>query len=130
MRRTESPVLSGKRFKKSSIILSSDEDSPMKKSIPAVTLDENTTEDKSDDDEEDKPKENVSSQYDNCTHGDTMDYMCVECTYNRWRCEWDFVKPVRGKKIKMAEIVEVNPVEIIQAVNWEKVFKFAGVGVK
>ena len=116
MRRTESPVLSGKRFKKSSIILSSDEDSPMKKSIPAVTLDENTTEDKSDDDEEDKPKENVSSQY--------------ECTYNRWRCEWDFVKPVGVKKTKKTEEVEVNPVEIIQAVNWEKVFKFAGVGVK
>ena len=111
--------------------MSLDEDSPMKKSVPTVALDANTTiENKSDDDEEDKPKENVSSQYDNCTHGDHMDYMCVECTYNRWRCEWDFVKPVGVRKFKKPEIVEVNPVEIIQAVNWEKVFKFAGVGVK
>ena len=71
-------MLSGKRFKKSSIILSLDEDSPMKKSVLTVALDANTTiENKSDDDEEDKPKENVSSQYDNCTHGDHMDYMCV-----------------------------------------------------
>ena len=124
-------VLSGKRFKKSSIILSSDEESPRKKSVPTVTLDENTTiEDISDDEKENKAKENVSSQYDNCTHGDPMDYMCMECTFNRWRCEWDFVKPVRAKKIKKPEEVEVNPVEIIQAVNWEKVFKFAGVGLE
>ena len=67
-------MLSGKRFKNSSIILSLDEDSPMKKLVLTVALDANTT---IDDDEEDKPKENVSSQYDNCTHGDHMDYMCV-----------------------------------------------------
>jgi hypothetical protein len=56
--------------------------------------------------------------------------MCVECTYSRWRCEWVTVKPVILTKVNKAEKVQVNPVEIIQAVNWEKVFKFAGVGVK
>ena len=71
-------VLSGKRFKKSSIILASDEDSPRKKSVPTVTLDENTTIEDISDEEETKPNENVSSQYDNCTHGDPLDNMCVE----------------------------------------------------
>ena len=56
--------------------------------------------------------------------------MCVECTYSRWRCKWVTVKPVILTKVNKADKVQVNPVEIIQTVNWEKVFKFAGVGVK
>jgi hypothetical protein len=33
-------------------------------------------------------------------------------------------------KVKRADKVQFTPVEIIQAVNWEKVFRFAGVGVE
>jgi hypothetical protein len=33
-------------------------------------------------------------------------------------------------KVKKVEKVQANPREIIQAVNWEKVFKFAGVGIE
>ena len=118
-------MFGSKRSKKSSILLSSDEDSPSKKSVPTVTLDETSTiEDGGDD------KATTGSEYDNCTHGDPMDYMCVECTYSRWRCEWVTVKPVILTKVKKAEKVQVNPLEIIQAVNWEKVFKFAGVRVE
>eukprot|EP00092_Neocalanus_flemingeri_P086378 GFUD01108844.1.p1 GENE.GFUD01108844.1~~GFUD01108844.1.p1 ORF type:complete len:521 (-),score=180.54 GFUD01108844.1:2-1564(-) len=125
-----SPVkmFNSKRMKKSPILVSSDEDSSKKHSVPTVTLDEHSTiEDVSEDDEDTKPKENLARQYDNCTHGDPTDYMCVDCTYNRWRCEWEFVRP---RKVKKTNPVQVNPVEIIQAVNWEKVFKFAGIGVE
>jgi len=125
-------VYDGKRARKSTVIVSSsDEDSAKKKCVPTVTLDENDTIGEiSEDDEDPKPKENLAEQYDNCTHGDLTDYMCVDCTYNRWRCEWDFVRPRRVKKAKKTVTVKVNPTELMQAVNWEKVFKFAGVGVE
>jgi len=78
-------------------LLSSDEE----KSIPAVNLDEHSTkEDLSEDVEDNEPKENLAEQYNNCTHGDPMDYMCVECAYNRWRCERDFI---RSRKVEKTE---------------------------
>eukprot|EP00092_Neocalanus_flemingeri_P024786 GFUD01026875.1.p1 GENE.GFUD01026875.1~~GFUD01026875.1.p1 ORF type:complete len:489 (+),score=159.99 GFUD01026875.1:78-1544(+) len=122
---SSSPIkmFNSKRMKTSPISVSS-----KKHSVPTVTLDEHSTiEDVSEDDEDTKPKENLARQYDNCTHGDPTDYMCVDCTYNRWRCDWEFVRP---RKVKKTNPVQVNPVEIIQAVNWEKVFKFAGIGVE
>merc|ERR1719186_2417339 len=125
-------IFDGKRAKKSPIIVtSSDEDSIKEKSVPTVTLDEELTIGEiNEDDDDPKPKENLAAQYDNCTHGDPTDYMCVDCTYNRWRCEWDFVRPRRVKKAKKTTQVKVIPQELMKAVNWEKVFKFAGVGVK
>ena len=136
----------------------------------------------------------MSSNYDDCTHGDMSDYMCMDCTFKRWESEWDIVKPPRsslslprfhGQGLTLTKVTvknpepsknpepmknpessknpgpaqnnpesakspgpdrsnsessknpgpgqknpgpaQVNPSEIMQSVNWEKVFRFAGV---
>jgi len=42
-------------------------------------------------------KKNMADQYNNCVHGDPGDYLCVDCFYNRWRSEWDFLQPIQSK---------------------------------
>ena len=133
------PVLGSKHFKTAD----SEDESKRRKKATTVTLDETVIiVDTSDDEKDNKPGEIDWAKYDDCPHGEMTDYMCMDCTYKRWECEWDTVKPpqVRPKsqgltltKVKVtkpAEHVQVNPAEIMQAVNWQKVFKFAGVEVK
>jgi len=43
------------------------------------------------------PRKNLADQYNNCMHGDPGDYLCVDCFYNRWRSEWDFLQPIQSK---------------------------------
>lgn len=43
------------------------------------------------------PRKNLADQYNNCVHGDPGDYLCVDCFYNRWRSEWDFLQPIPSK---------------------------------
>ena len=48
-----------------------------------ITLDERSIiEEISEDEEGSEPKEILAEKFDNCTHGDPTDYMCVDCTYN------------------------------------------------
>jgi len=41
-------------------------------------------------------KKNLADQYNNCVHGDPGDYLCVDCFYNRWQAEWDFLQPIQS----------------------------------
>jgi len=128
-RASSSPIKSfpSKRMREpSSVIISSDEEVSTKKPVPTVTLDESTVEESDDDDS--NPRENLADQYENCVHGDLTDYMCVECTYSRWRCEWDFVRPRKSKKA--VSITRVKPVESMDTASWEKLFKFTGIRVE
>merc|ERR550519_378232 len=43
---------------------------------------------------------NITEEFDICTHGDLVsDYLCHECTYNRWRVERNDTQPPQKKKI-------------------------------
>ena len=67
------------------------------------------------DDEKDK---NVPRNYDDCTHGDMSDYMCMDCSLKRWESEWDIVKPPRaslslprfhGQGLTLTKVTVKNP---------------------
>ena len=128
------PAFENKRFKSSAIIITPSS----RNNAPTVTLDE---------DQEEEPRENLASNYDNCTHGDPMGYLCRDCIYLRWKTGFDFVKTKREKpKIVEAPVENLDleqptvpPVEssegseetadIIKNVNWQQVFSFAGISV-
>ena len=126
------PSFDNKRFKSSAIVITSPQKS---------TLNER---DNGDDDE---PSENLATNYDNCTHGDPLGYICLDCIYLRWKTGFDFVK-TRKEKPKtveepVKEVEEVSPsadtiesdeaaeapANILKSVNWEQVFNFAGISV-
>ena len=62
-----------------------EEESKRKRSVPTVTLDETVTIEDVTDDE----TENVPTNFDDCNHGDLVDYMCMDCTLKRWETEWE-----------------------------------------
>merc|ERR1719378_1345769 len=135
-----------KRFKSSSIVITSS-----RKDSPTITLDELIN--KTDDEEEEAPKENHAYDYNNCTHGDPLSYMCVDCTYLRWKTGYDYVK-TRKEKPKKTVVEDFSnksdndskrnsdnvstevpkdtsnkAADILKNVNWQQVFSFAGIGV-
>jgi len=72
------------------------DDSTLTESIPG----EDSSSDCGDDDD--------SSKWDVCTHGDLIqDYMCYECTFNRWRVSLNEVQP-KEKKKKRPEFLEIG----------------------
>merc|ERR1719312_1865581 len=93
-----------KRFKSSSIVITSS-----RKDSPTITLDELINK-ADDDDEEEAPKENHAYDYNNCTHGDPLSYMCVDCTYMRWKTGYDYVK-TRKEKPKKTVVENIQEVE-------------------
>ena len=97
--------------------------------------------------EEEPPTEDLSSNYDNCTHGDPMGYLCLDCIYLRWETAYEFVKTRKEKPKEDVEAVEIiekevkkppsssedgsnQPADIIKNVNWQQVFSFAGISVE
>jgi len=92
-----------KRFKSSSIVITSS-----RKDSPTITLDELIN--KTDDEEEEAPKENHAYDYNNCTHGDPLSYMCVDCTYLRWKTGYDYVK-TRKEKPKKTVVENIQEAE-------------------
>ena len=87
-----------KRFKNSSIVITSS-----RKDAPTITLGELVNKE---DDDEVAPTENRAKDYNNCIHGDPLSYMCVDCTYSRWKVGYDFVK-TRKEKPKPVVIDDV-----------------------
>ena len=77
------------------------ENDPPKK---AITEDVTLEEEAEDDDEAasfDDFNENLTEEFDLCLHGDLVyDYLCYECTYNRWRVDWNSVHPAAESKDK------------------------------
>ena len=143
LKRKSSPLkptgncLDKKRFKSSAIVITPS----ISKAAPTIVLDEVGKK------EEDSPTENLSSSYDNCTHGDLMGYLCLDCIYLRWKTAYEFVKTRKEEPKKVVEAVEkevVNsekplsssgdvsdePADIIKNVNWQQVFCFAGISVE
>merc|ERR1719430_1877643 len=48
------------------------------------------------------------TEFDLCTHGDLVnDYLCYECTYNRWRVGWNKRMPEEKKKSR-PEFLELS----------------------
>jgi len=97
-----------------------------------VTLEE---EEDSEYEEEEGTRVNMASSFENCTHGSLCDYICTDCMLGRWQAEWDFVQP-RQKKVKPVPVKEPrkepsteDPISVITQVDWQSVFKFAGVPV-
>jgi len=105
------------------------------KAKPEITEDEEV--------EEDTSAENLAYKYDNCPHGDPLDYLCVDCVVNRWKAARDFAnpkpkpkpvpKPVVEETVKIDLTAEpdlpspVDPAKLLNTVNWAKVFSFAGI---
>ena len=129
-----------KRFKNSSIVITSS-----RKDAPTITLDELVN--KEEDQEDEPPKENRAKEFNNCRCGDPLAYMCHDCVYRRWKVGYDFVKTRKPKPVVVEEKIEEVPrdatdkksnigspqadkaAEILKNVNWSQVFSFAGIGV-
>ena len=94
LKRKSSPLkptgncLDKKRFKSSAIEITPSAG----KEAPTIIRDERRKT------EEEPPTEDLSSSYDNCTHGDPMGYLCLDCIYLRWKTAYDFVKTRKEKK--------------------------------
>ena len=87
-RRDETPILVG-------------DESPRKDS--EVTLEETTLKEDVFEDEDEEVTE-----FDLCTHGDLVnDYLCYECTYNRWRVGWNKRVPEEKRKSR-PEFLELS----------------------
>jgi len=127
-----------KRTKKTSNLLNSDDEDMSNDSYFTVTLDEKAMpEDALDTD----TAERSPSEYDNCVHGELADYMCVDCTYKRWRYEYNNnqKKPTEVQKIDglneeeimknhdKTKMINEDPTKIMEAINWQQVFSFANV---
>ena len=102
----EETVVIGERLEASSAkrdetpILVGDE-SPRKDS--EVTLEETTLKEDVFEDEDEEVTE-----FDLCTHGDLVnDYLCYECTYNRWRVGWNKRVPEEKRKSR-PEFLELS----------------------
>ena len=135
------PANDSKKFRSSAIVIT-----PASRNIvPTISLD------LPDDNQDERPEENLASNYDNCTHGDPMGYLCRDCIYLRWKTAFEFVR-TRKEKPKQAEDPLEDPLEttdmepppvsptessealgepadIIKNVNWQQVFSFAGISV-
>jgi len=98
-----------------------------------VTLEE---EEDSEYEEEEGARINQAFKFENCSHGSPCSYICLECSIGRLQAEWNFVQP-RKRKVKPVVVKEKveepktteDPVAIMNQVNWQQVFKFAGVPV-
>jgi len=117
--------------------------------VPVITIGEKVKakpEEMTEDEEveEDTSAENLAYKYDNCPHGDPLDYLCVDCVVNRWKAARDFAnpkpkpkpvpKPVVEETVKIDLTAEpdlpgpaVDPAKLLNTVNWAKVFSFAGI---
>ena len=112
-----------------------------------ITSPQKSTLNERDNGDDDEPSENLATNYDNCTHGDPLGYICLDCIYLRWKTGFDFVK-TRKEKPKtveepVKEVEEVSPsadtiesdeaaeapANILKSVNWQQVFNFAGISV-
>ena len=125
-----------KMFKSSAIAITP----AVRKEAPTIILEDGGRE------EEESPSEDLSSQYDNCTHGDPLGYLCLDCIHLRWKTGYEFVKTRKEKPKKVEEAVEKEkkeddnvekpplpsdePADIIKNVNWQQVFSFAGISVE
>merc|ERR1712126_264121 len=100
-----------KRFKGSSIVITSS-----RKDSAPITLNELINKDE---DDEEAPKENHAYDYNNCTHGDPMSYMCVDCTYMRWKTGYDYVKTrkEKPKKTVVENIQEAEEAVVVDVSN-------------
>ena len=88
VKRDETPILVG-------------DESPEKN--PEVTLEETAVKEDVFEDEDEEVTE-----FDLCTHGDLVnDYLCYECTYNRWRVGWNKRVPEEKRKSR-PEFLELS----------------------
>lgn len=127
-----------KRFKNSSIVITSSRqaDSPISPAEASSKVDKPDV----------LPAKDESSKYDICTHSNSLGYLCHDCSFNRWRTGFEFVKT---RKEKLVESVHVSTesessmdtnkqsgtadkaatADILKNVNWQQVFSFAGISI-
>jgi len=106
--RTEKQTVKAKRAAAAdeAPIMVEDDEEETKKGDKEATLEEKAEEYEME--VEADQENNVTSEFDLCTHGDLMyDYMCYECTYNRWRVSWNSVQP-EGRRKERPEFLELS----------------------